>query len=330
MNVRARRWGIATMSALAVMTLAAGCSGQPASDGEESSSEPAKKGAVAMGFAGLDIDIWNDILALMKPEIEAAGYELLSSDPQWDVQKQVSDWEAWIQRGDVKAIMGFPVQSDAMVPVTAKAVSEGIPVLAYGTTWKGAQEGTMFDPYEDGYTVGTAAAEWIAENASGASEVPIALVADKTSDLGNGRVQGIQDALAELAPTAKVYELPGISREDGNSVAKSHLVAVPETKVWIGNNNDNALGVYQSLLDSGIAKDDASVWLGAPDATNETLDVISVPGSIWRGGFILPAKPVAESNVKLLLQAAAGEQVEGFTIPLIPVTAQNASEFYVE
>nr|WP_283242063.1 substrate-binding domain-containing protein [Leucobacter manosquensis] len=283
-----------------------------------------------MGFAGLDIDIWNDILALMEEEAAEAGYELLSSDPQWDVQKQVSDWEAWVQRGDVKAIMGFPVQSDAMVPVTTRAVEAGVPVLAYGTLWDGALEGTMFDPYEDGYMVGTAAAKWINENKAEESTVPVALIADKTSDLGNGRVQGIQDALRELAPQAKVQELPGISREDGNSAAKSHLIAVPETSVWIGNNNDNALGAYQSLLDSGVAKDDGNYWIGAPDATNETLDVISIPNSIWRGGFILPAAPIAESNVKLLIAAAEGREVVANTVPLTPVDASNANEFYVD
>lgn len=313
------------LSASAALVLS-GCSGDAA--GSESGEDG--KGAIAMGFAGMDITIWNDQLRFMEPIIEEAGYDFLTSDPQWDVQKQVSDWEAWIQRGDVKAIMGFPVQSDAMVPVTAKATQADIPVLGYATRWDGTVAGTIIDSYEDGYLVGSAAAEWINAEKADEDEVPVAVVADKTSDLGKGRTEGIIAAIEEQAPNAKVYELPGISREEGNSVAKSHLVAVPETAVWVGTSNDNIAGAYQALLDSGVAKDDKGYYVGATDATNETLDIIKIPNSIWRGGFILPAQQLAESNADLLLRAAAGEDVSDNVITSTRVTAENADEFYVK
>ena len=322
-----RRAGAAVAATAAAALLLSGCGA--AAGNSEGASGDSEKGAIAMGFAGMDITIWNDQLKFMKPIIEEAGYEFLTSDPQWDVQKQVSDWEAWIQRGDVKAIMGFPVQSDAMVPVTAKATAEGIPVLGYATRWEGTAAGTIIDSYEDGRLVGGAAAEWINETMADEAEVPVAVVADKTSDLGKGRTEGIVDAITELAPNAKVYELPGISREEGNSAAKSHLVAVPETRIWVGTSNDNTAGAYQALLDSGVAKDDSKYYVGATDATNETLDVIKIPNSIWRGGFILPAKALAESNADLLLRAAAGEKVEDNVITSTRVTAKNADEFYV-
>ncbi|MBL3699211.1 sugar ABC transporter substrate-binding protein [Leucobacter luti] len=321
-----RAGAVAALGAAAALMLS-GCGA--AADSDSGATSDSSKGAVAMGFAGMDITIWNDQLKFMEPIIEDAGYEFLTSDPQWDVQKQVSDWEAWIQRGDVKAIMGFPVQSDAMVPVTAKATQADIPVLGYATRWEGTVAGTIIDSYEDGYLVGAAAAEWITENKADEDEVPVAVVADKTSDLGKGRTEGIIDAITENAPNAKIYELPGISREEGNSVAKSHLVAVPDTQVWVGTSNDNTAGAYQSLLDSGVAKDDPDYYVGATDATNETLDVIKIPGSIWRGGFILPAQQLAESNADLLLRAAAGEDVEDNVITSTRVTAENADEFYI-
>ena len=310
----------------AAALLLTGCS-SAATDSAETTED--SKGAIAMGFAGMDITIWNDQLKFMEPIIEEAGYEFLTSDPQWDVQKQVSDWEAWIQRGDVKAIMGFPVQSDAMVPVTAKATAAGIPVLGYATVWDGVVAGTIIDSYEDGYLVGTAAAEWINENKADDAEVPVAVVADKTSDLGKGRTEGIIDAIQEQAPNAKIYELPGISREEGNSVAKSHLVAVPETAVWVGTSNDNTAGAYQALLDSGVAKDATDYYVGATDATNETLDIVKIPNSIWRGGFVLPAQALAESNAELLLKAAAGEEVTDNVITSTRLTAENVDSFYI-
>ncbi len=321
-----KRGGALIALGAAAALILSGCS---ADSGDNSDSGEESKGAIAMGFAGMDITIWNDQLKFMEPIIEDAGYEFLTSDPQWDVQKQVSDWEAWIQRGDVKAIMGFPVQSDAMVPVTAKANAAGIPVLGYATLWEGTVAGTVIDSYEDGYLVGTAAAEWINENKADEAVVPVGLIADKTSDLGKGRTEGIAAAIEEIAPNAKIYELPGISREEGNSAAKSHLVAVPETQVWVGTSNDNTAGAYQALLDSGVADDDPDYYVGATDATNETLDVIKLPNSIWRGGFILPAKVLAESNADLLLRAAAGEEVTDNVITSTRVTPENADDFYV-
>ena len=93
------------MLALGAAAVALGLSGCAASGAAgDSSGDAGSKGAVAMSFAGLDIQIWVDQLEYMEPEIEAAGYELLSDDPQWNIQNQVSSWESWIQRGDVKAI----------------------------------------------------------------------------------------------------------------------------------------------------------------------------------------------------------------------------------
>jgi len=74
------------------------------------------KGAVAMSFGGSTIALWNDEIELMRPMIQKAGYKFLVDDPQFKVQKQVQDWQSWIAQGEVKAIMGWPIQVDALVP----------------------------------------------------------------------------------------------------------------------------------------------------------------------------------------------------------------------
>ncbi|MEL0625503.1 sugar ABC transporter substrate-binding protein [Salinibacterium amurskyense] len=324
---RFRRRALSTVAAASVLALSLGACSSAADD---SSSTPATNGAIAMGFAGMDITIWNDQLKIMQPIIEDAGYEFLTSDPQWDVQTQVSDWDAWIQRGDVKAIMGFPVQSDAMVPVTERAQAAGIPVLGYAVKWDGVEYGTIIDAYEDGRLLGTAAGEWINENMADEAEVTVALIADKTSDLGKGRTEGITDALLETASNAVIDELPGISRAEGNDNAKSQLIADPDTKIWLGTSNDNTAGVYQALLDSGVAADDDSYLVGSLDATNETLDIVKDANSMWRFAFILPAQLLAESNASLLLKAAAGEELEDTVLTSIQVTPENAESFYVQ
>jgi hypothetical protein len=61
-------------------------------EGDEGGGE--SKGAIAMSFGGLDIPIWNDMLGIMEPQIEDAGYDFLTDDPQWDIQPQVFQFYA--------------------------------------------------------------------------------------------------------------------------------------------------------------------------------------------------------------------------------------------
>ncbi len=97
----------------------------------------AEQPAVAMSFGGSTIALWNDELQLMRPVIEAAGYRFLTDDPQFRVEKQVQDWQAWIAEGNVKAIMGWPINAAAMVPVTKQAEEAHVPVIGYAVAWKG-------------------------------------------------------------------------------------------------------------------------------------------------------------------------------------------------
>ncbi|GAA2246346.1 sugar ABC transporter substrate-binding protein [Herbiconiux moechotypicola] len=324
-----RRATVALAAAAAASIALAGCSSGAASSTDSASGE--SKGALAMSFGGLDVPIWNAELVYMKELAEEAGYELLSDDPQWDVQKQIADWQAWIQRGDVKAIMGFPVQADAIVPVTAEAVAAGIPVVGYANVWEGTTGSLGSDYYADGYMVGEAAAAWINENMAGETDVPVVIMGEQTSDLGRGHAEGTRDALNELVEGGvSIAEIDAQTRDEGYSTAQSQMIAEPDTKVWLGTTDGVLLGAYQAVMDSGVAADDPTYAFGSLDATNETLDVIKIPDTIWRFGYSITAKEIAEANIKLLLQAANGEEVDDIVLTYNVVDGSNADEFYSE
>lgn len=317
------------LSAGIAAALVVGLGACTAPSGDAGGDSTDNKGAVAMSFAGMDITIWNDELTFMKPIIEEAGYEFLTHDPQWEVQKQVGDWDAWINRGDVKAIMGFPVQTDAIIPVTERAQAAGIPVLAYAVAWEGTTAGVLVDGYNDGYTVGVAGAEWVQETYGDSENIQVAIMADLTSDFGKSKAEGLQDGLEETASNVTVSVLPGVSREEGYSAASSHLVAQPDTKLWLGTSNDNATGAYQALLDSGVALDDPSYAVGSPDSTNETLDMFAIPNSIYRLAFIVSARELGEANAHMLIDAAEGKKLKDVTIAAQRVTPENIESFYI-
>ncbi|MGB9033406.1 hypothetical protein BLJ79_15870 [Arthrobacter sp. UCD-GKA] len=323
--MKSRRFArLASLGAVAALVLAGCASGAPA---EGDSSGAPDKGAVAMSFAGLDIQIWVDELEYMKPIVSAAGYELVSDDPQWNIQNQVSSWQSWIQRGDIKAIMGYPVQSDSMVPVTAEATAANIPVVGYATQWDGIKAALVIDNYNDGLTLGEEAGKWIVKK-YGAAEVPVGLFSYYETDLGIDRSNGIKDGLKKAGAKVKISDMPSLTIEDGLENTKNQLSADPNTKVWLSTGSDQLIGSYRALMAHGVDPKDPDYLLGALDATDESLDLIQEKDSIWRLGFILPAKELAEKNAQLLIDAAEGTLKGNIEISSTRVTPENAASFH--
>lgn len=291
--------------------------------------EGGEKGAVAMSFAGLDIQIWNDMLPFMEETVEAAGYEFITDNPEWNAQTQVSNWESWIARGDVRAIMGYPVQSDAMVAVTSQATGAGIPVLGYGSEWEGVEAAVVFDHLADGEVLGEQAAEWIAETYPD-EEVDVALLGYPDTDLGRLRGEGIRAALDAADLDLNINEHSVLNLDDGYSAVQNQLNAFPDTKVWLAVANDPALGAYQALTDAGVSPTDESILLGNIDGTDAELAVVAEEDSFWRLLFLTPAREIAEANAEMLVAAAEGEPVEDVTLQQTQVTSENAESFLLE
>jgi len=324
---RSTRSAAVVLGAAAALLLSSCAAGDAAGSDSSAAPDGDSKGAVAMSFAGLDIPIWVDQLAIMEPIINEAGYEFLSDDPAWDIQTQVNNWENWIQRGDVKAIQGYPVQSDSMVAVTEKAQAAGIPVLGYASAWEGTSAGVLLNNYEDGVRLGEEAGAWIEENTEGTQ--PVALLGYWETDLGRERSEGIVAGLENSGADVSVNEISVINLDDGYAAAQSQLAAQPDTKVWLGMASEPLQGAYQYLTDQGVAEDDPTFLLGALDATDEILDIVAVQDSIWRLSYILPAQVLAEANASLLIAAADGDELEDIVIESIQVTPENYADFYV-
>ncbi|MCW2288501.1 sugar ABC transporter substrate-binding protein [Leucobacter luti] len=321
-----RTLAVVALTASTALALAGCTSGGGSDAGSGAGSGGADKGAVAMSFAGLDIQIWNDMLPFMETAVTDAGYEFVTDDPKWNAQTQVQDWESWIVRGDIKAIMGYPVQSDAMVAVTSQATDAGIPVLGYGSTWEGVAGAVVLDHEADGREAGTRAAEWIKEK-YGDEQVDVAFLGWPDTDLGRLRGKGMLDALDAAKLNLNITEHKVLSLDDGYAAVQNQLNAVPNTKVWLAIANDPALGAYQALTDSGVSPTDESMLLVNLDATDAELEIIAEPQSFWRYAFIAPARELAEANAQMLIDAAEGKSVTDETVPTVEVTADNADQY---
>ena len=301
--------------------LLAGCA-----DGGGGSDD--SQGSVAMSFAGLDIQIWNDMLPFMEESVEAAGYEFVTDNPEWNAQTQVSNWESWIVQGEVNAIMGYPVQSDSVVAVTQQATDAGIPVLGYGSEWEGVTAAVVMDHQADGKVLGERAAAWIEEN-YGDEEVDVALLGYPDTDLGRLRGIGIQEALDESGLNVNVNEHSVLNLDDGYGAVQNQLNAFPDTKVWLAVSNDPALGAFQALTDAGVSPQDDSIFLGNLDGTDAELTEI-MNDTFWRVMYMVPAREIATANAEMLVDAAEGNDVTDVVLEQTEVTSDTAESYLIE
>ena len=317
----------ALIRAAAVVTVATVLlSGCASSEGADSSNGAGTtKGALAMSFPTHDVNIWKQQVDLMEPIVKEAGYELLADNSNWDIQTQVNNWTSWIQRGDVKAIMGFPVQADSMVSVTAQAKSANIPVIGYAGGWEGTSAQLILDVKGAGAEVGKAAGEWIKEK-YGNQSVEVGLLADTRADLGRLQAEGIQDGLKASGASSTVYNLEASSRDDGYKAAQTQLVAHPQTKIWLGIGADMMLGARQAVLDSGVSANDPDRYVSATDGNDEVFKLIQTGTDVWRETHVWSPKDLAEADAKLLISAAEGNLSGDINVPTRHVTKDTAAD----
>lgn len=303
---------IRAAAAIAAATLLlAGCtaSGGGAADGGDTAATESN-GALAMSFPSQGNSYWTTILGEMKTLAEEAGYELLTDDPQGQIEAQVNGWRTWITRGDVKAIMGLPIQPDAIVPVTQEANDAGIPVVGFVVPWEGTAATVGIDFIEHAAIAGKSAGEWILEN-RGDEPTKVALVGNTDNDAGRAFNSGYIKGLEESGANVEIFELGngGRTRDDGYNAAQTHIVAHPDTYVWLGQGASEALGARQAIIDSGISPTDAKFFVSAAAIDQEALDTIA-KGDILREAWYIPSAVFAKANIDTMIAAANGKLTE--------------------
>jgi len=284
--------------------------------------------AVAMSFGDSTTELWNDIIKIMRPALKKEEFELIVDDPQFRVEQQVQDWKAWIAQGRVAAIMGWPINADALTPVTRQAHDAGIPVLGYAATWPGVSASLLTTPEADGRDFAKYATKWIKEKYSNKA-VTVAVLTDEQNDLTRYRIEGIVKELNEDTPSVVIYKLSSFTREEGFNAAKQQMTAHPDTRVWLSYGNENVKGAYKALITSGVAKDDPEFFIAGMDVTNEDIDLISIPKSIYRMAFAFRSEVLAKANTALLVAAANRQPLKDVYVRPEPVTPDNANGFYV-
>ena len=309
-------------SAIALLVLT-GCSATSPTGGDDTYS-------VGVTFSDLSNPVWAELVQ----EAEEYGSEKSMNvnyvDAQGDAAKQVTQIENFIQQG-VDAIIVCAVDSNALVDVTKKAQVAGIKVVGYTQVLTNYDAQYLVDAYNTGYANGEAAATWINENYGDESVVEWGLMDLPMFPEIIDRANGIKDAVAELAPNAKlVATSPALTAEDGVANAENFIQANPNLKMIATIGGGGAVGGNEGIKSSGITDFDSFGLFGIDATENEIQNIINgdpEKSTISLGG----GKAHGRTLVDMTLDLIEGKTVEKDQyMPVQVIDKSNAQKYFDE
>lgn len=242
----------------------------------------------------------------LKKEVQAQAdrigcVEMLFDDTQAnDLESQRNTVETWVTQR-VDAVVVLPVDAKALSPLQQQAQASGIKWLTYATPGEGADGYTGFDNVLSGDLVGRAAADWITENQLGGR---VTAAISSISALPDVRGRWVQPEQLIPAAGVEVVSLQDCADQTcGLEQAEVLLNAHPDLRVYIGANDDAALGALKAFESRGI--DPSEVFIAGQDGNVEALKAVRAGGA-YRLSAAIDMNDLARAIVQNSINAVTG------------------------
>lgn len=249
------------------------------------------------------------------------------SDEDYDLNKQISSVENFIS-AKCTAIILVVFDEEGIKDTVKKAVDEGIYVLTYDGYVEGAQGSLNVNNYEYGYLTGSMAADWINSNPELKAQevIEVGIFDYPEIPVIIDRADGIEDALAEKAPNAKVVARQSAAiADEGVTLGENFMQAYPNMQIICGINDNGVVGAYEVWSAEGRVGDHVG-FFGA-DADEKALQLISEETS-YRGTVALTAETSVPAAVDVCVAASRGETVDGeIVFDMATITADNVADY---
>lgn len=262
-----------------------------------------------------------EIEAAVRSVVEENGDVLITSDPQSDLQTQISQCEDMIAQG-IDCLLLCPIDSAAIKPVLTLCEEQDIPVVNFDTDVVDVDLVDALiatDNYSAGVAVGKDMLEKLPEGAK------LAILDIPSNVASDARIQGVLDTVG--AHVEVVDRLNG-KGDTGVSlpIAEDLIVANPDLAAFFGMNDPMAIGCVQAVESQG-KEGEILVW--GVDGSPEAKQCVS-EGSMVGTGAQSPAtigKVTIETAYKLL----AGESFdEKIYIESFIINGDNIDEYSLE
>lgn len=247
--------------------------------------------------------------AAVKALCDANGIELVSANPSSDPAKQLEQFESLVNSG-CQAIIMVTVDGTVMEAAVETAVANGVIVVSEFVPVASASCNIEVDEYGYGYTIGSLAGKYCAENFPGET-IECALLRMHDYEPGIQRGKGMEDAFLELFPTGVIVnDQDSVDVESAMTATEAILAANPDCRVFLCDSDDTgAIGAYQALMSTVDEADyDKYVVIGA-DGTAKGIE-LTAEGGMYRGTVDLQNDKLGEQAYNIIMDLYAGNAVE--------------------
>ena len=247
--------------------------------------------------------------------------EVLFDDTQAnDLESQRNTVETWVTQR-VDAVVVLPVDAKALSPLQKQAQTSGIKWLQYATPGDGVDGYTGFDNVQSGKIVGQAAADWIKEKQLSGK---VTAAVSSISALPDVKGRWVEPQKLIPAAGVKVVSLQDCADQTcGLEQAEALLNAHPDLRVYIGANDDAALGALKAFQSKGI--DPNAVFIAGQDGNVEALQAVKAGGA-YRVSAAIDLVDLAHAIVQNSINAVEGSGETETEAAVVPASLKDPAK----
>ena len=289
------------------------------SDGAGASADCAREYTIGFSHPVGEAAFVKALKVNLQKEADANGcVELLMDNTQAnDLGSQRATIETWVTQG-VDAIVVFPVDASSIASLQKNAQDKGIKWLTYASPAEGADGYTGFDNVQSGSLISDAAVAFIEENDLAGKVTAAVTTLEALPDVA-GRweepIKGITAAGVEV-----------VSKQDcadqacGLANTEALLRQHPDLRIFVGLNDDAALGAAKAFANAGIDPDE--VFIGGQDGALEALEAVKAGGA-YKISAAIDMIDLAQDVVQNSINAVDGEGETETEAAVVPATLDD-------
>ena len=218
-----------------------------------------------------------------------------------NLESQRATIESWVIR-QVDAIVVLAVDKTALDGLRRQAQGQGTKWLTYAGATEGSDGSVGFDNEQSGDLVAKDALEWVKEtHPDGGITAAVTTLTPLVGFAGrwDEPLKQFKDAGLEV-----VSEQDCADQSCGLQIAEDALRQHPDLRVFIGINDDAAIGAMRAFINAGIPPEET--YIAGQDGTVEGLEAVKAGGA-YRSSAAILLDDLAKSIIDNSIAAITGE-----------------------
>jgi ABC-type sugar transport system substrate-binding protein len=236
---------------------------------------------------------------------------LLDNTTSANLESQRATLESWVTQ-KVDAIVVLPVDIKALSGLQKKAQGAGIKWLTYANPIKTADGSVGFDNVQSGDLVAKDALAWVKKNYPNGDVTAAVTTLTPLSGFSGRWDQPLEQF--DKAGLKVVSKQDCATQSCGLQIAEDALRQHPDMKVFIGINDDAAIGALRAYMNAKI--DLNGVYIAGQDGTLEGLEAVK-KGGAYRASAAILLDELAKSILDNSLAAITGKGQADYVTPVV-------------